>query len=537
MATQAIGTADLESKIIALIAEKAAKKDGSVDWKHIDTEIERAGTKITLPALPQDMPIPAAIEALKRKMADEETVLDVHEMIDAFPLDGAVAFVKALRQKYGWANSVPTPGFFGPKPPAMLTVDIGPNPEDKMQVPWGGFQIPGIENAIHTSAAPSPRGSCFIVYGKVKKREAFILKELADLTREIVGRESIYRGKAIRLRADGNLTDFNNPPQFIDAQKARPEELILSRDVQEQIQTNLWTLIEKTAKCKDAKIPLKRGILLEGPYGCGKTLLALVTAKKCNANGWTYILLDRASGLQQALEFAKRYEPAVIFAEDIDRTTEERNEKANDLLNILDGVLSKNAEIMVVLTTNHVEKINQAMLRPGRLDAVISVKAPDAEAVGRLLRVYGTSLIAKTEPMDEISATLAGQIPATVREVVERAKLGAVGRDSDTVSQADLLVAARYMANHLRLLNRPNTQQVTPEERLGIAMADIINTHVGNAIVQGLASQLEVMDKDDDEALNLVTIERAAARMRELVIKASGLVEIKKVANGNGAAA
>ncbi len=517
------------------VPERAIDDAGNLDWKHLDVEIERTGSKITLPNHPDAMPIQEAIDALMRKLEDEETELDVHEVIDAFPLDGAVAFVKALKQKYGWAASVPTPGFWGPDQPKMLTVDIGPDPEDKIQVPWGGFQIPGIENPIHTDAGRGHRGATFVVYGSIRKREAHVLKELADLTRKIVAEESIYRGKAIRLPANGNLTDFDNPPQFIDTRPIRPEELVLSREVQDQVQVNLWTLIEKTEACRKAKIPLKRGVLLEGPYGAGKTLTSLMTAKKCVDNGWTYIVLDRASGLKGALEFAKRYEPAVIFAEDIDRTTGDRNEQANDLLNILDGVLSKNANIMVVLTTNHVEKINQAMLRPGRLDAVISVTAPDAEAVGRLLRIYGAGLIDKKEPLSDVSEKLAGQIPATIREVVERAKLGAVGRDSSKVNQEDLLVATRYMENHLRLLNRPTNKVVCPEERLGIAMADILNHHTGNSIAQGVAVLMASLGRNIDP-LKESAIEKSAANVRDHTIRPSGLVEIKQViANGKGA--
>jgi SpoVK/Ycf46/Vps4 family AAA+-type ATPase len=70
------------------------------------------------------------------------------------------------------------------------------------------------------------------------------------------------------------------------------------------------------------KVPLKRGVLLEGPYGTGKTLTAFVTAKKCVENGWTFIMLDRVAALKEALTFARMYAPAVVFAEDIDRSVE-----------------------------------------------------------------------------------------------------------------------------------------------------------------------------------------------------------------------
>src|SRR5262249_9702485 len=112
-----------------------------------------------------------------------------------------------------------------------------------------------------------------------------------------------------------------------------------------------------------------------------KTLTAYVTAKKSSSNNWTFIYLDRVAGLHEAFRFAKQYAPSVIFAEDIDRAVngDDRTTDIDDVLNTIDGIESKGGEIITILTTNHVDQINRAMLRPGRLDAVISIQAPDAE--------------------------------------------------------------------------------------------------------------------------------------------------------------
>lgn len=203
------------------LAERAVTAFGDVKWGNIDVGIEHAGTKITLPADPNHMSIDEGIDALQRKKKDLDTKLDVHEIIDAFPLDGAVAFVKALERKYGWATSAPVPGFWGPKPPQMITVDVGPGPKEKIQVPWGGFVLPGVDGQINTSVTNTPRGSALVIYGTVKKKDVTTLKDIADMTREIVRTESIYRGRAIRLRsASAAAVDISNPPEFMDLSAA-----------------------------------------------------------------------------------------------------------------------------------------------------------------------------------------------------------------------------------------------------------------------------------------------------------------------------
>ena len=103
-------------------AATATAKAAKVNWDRLDVDIVHDGRAITLPSDPGKMSLGKAIEALVRKQKDEEQAFSVHEVIDAFPLDGAVAFVKAMTKLYGWASPVPTPGFFGPTPPQMISV-------------------------------------------------------------------------------------------------------------------------------------------------------------------------------------------------------------------------------------------------------------------------------------------------------------------------------------------------------------------------------------------------------------------------------
>jgi len=462
-----------------LLAEAMSRAVGAEAWSNRDVDIEHSGTKITLPGDPGPMPLRKAIETLERKAADEETELDVTEVMDAFPEDALVALNAAMREKYGWASPTPKMSFFGPIAPDLVTVQTGPDYDDQIQVPFGQFTLPGVENPVEVRRANTAKGPVLVLSGTVRKREASVVRDLANLARAILKTSSIYKGKAIRLKADsdGDLIT-REPPEFIQTRSINPDELVLNPGELEQVKASLWAPIQHTEACLKHGIPLNRGVLLEGTYGTGKTMTAHVTSKICVDSGWTYILLDDVRALKDALLFAQRYQPAVVFAEDVDRVVGERDQRGNDLLNTIDGVLTKNAQVITVLTTNHVERLDRAMLRPGRLDAVITIMAPEAEAVQRLVMLYSRGLVAAGEDLTAVGKALAGNIPATIREVVERSKLAMIGNGRESMTASELLVAAKGMERHLSLLSEVKDEP-TAEHALGAAFGRIIEERVG----------------------------------------------------------
>jgi len=335
------------------------------------------------------------------------------------------------------------------------------------------------------------------VYGNFKRKDVGVVMDIVLKAREIVREASIYRGRAIQLVLDEEYNvNSSAPPKFIpDLESARLEELVLNDIEEKQIDASLWTPIRKADACRKNKIPLKRGILLEGRYGIGKSMTARMTAKICEENGWTFIMLPDVRGLRGALEFARRYAPAVVFAEDIDRAIAQRDDLGNDLINVIDGVVGKGDEVITVLTTNYVEKLDRAMLRPGRLDAVIRIKTPDVSSAERLIKTYARDTLAKKANIRAIAKQLseAQAIPATIREVVERSKLTMLSQERVEISEDDLVVAATSMIEHLELLNeKPN--QKSKAEQLG----EIVLATFG-----GQLDKVEVIEARLEHLINL----------------------------------
>ena len=440
--------------------------------KQPDPDITYQGTSITLPNDPRKMAIPAAIEALERKQKDEMTKLDVHEVIDHHPHDALLAFNWAMKDTYGWASPQAKQTFFGPVAPDMIKVSTGPKDDEFEQVVCGVFKLPNISEPIelHIDFAGSGR---LHVTGKVRKADRQYIVDLANKARQYLKVHSIFKSKAFRVPCDEAGEAQFNQIKFIETDYIAVDELILNPDEMAQIDASLWTPIKHTQSCMDHKIPLNRGVLLEGTYGTGKSMTANVTSRVCVDNGWTFILLDDVRALKDALLFAQRYQPCVIFAEDIDRVAEQRDEMGNNILNTIDGILTKNSQVITVLTTNYVEKLDRAMLRPGRLDAVVSIHPPEQDAVKRLIRLYGRELIADNDTLSKSAEVLAGNIPATVREVVERSKLGMISRGDTVIKDDDLYTSAVGMKGHLDLLSSKKDDK-SPEHMVGESLKNLL---------------------------------------------------------------
>ena len=454
------------------------RDDNSVDYGTKDQ-----GGRILLPVDPEPMPYRRAIQVLVDKEAAHNQEFALYETIPGMPLDAAYAFTEVLKERYGWVNPQTKRTIFGDQPPRMQVVKTGYSADDYVEVPIGKFKLPDITAELETGFGrpnKSNRRSQFMdfyISAEVRHEDRKIIMDLIAATRAYMAQHSIYKGKAMRLSVDdgGNLNALIEP-EFMDLSKLDTRSLVLNDEVQGLVDVTLMTPIRKTQACRLHKIPLKRGILLHGPYGTGKTLTALVTAAEAIKNGWTYVMVDDVKALAATLEFARQFQPAVVFAEDIDRVIDkERSDAANDIVNTIDGAVGKDAELIVVLTTNHIEKLPPVVLRNGRLDALIPINLPDSKAAEQLVRNYAGALLGN-QPLPGLGDKLTGYIPATIREVVERAKLAMLQDDRDTLSLSDLETVIFGLKSHAELLKDEKPKPSAAEE-LGLAFKRLLNGH------------------------------------------------------------
>ena len=430
------------------------------------------------------------IEFLVKYEQEQEEEIAIEEKIDAFFMDGAVNFQRAMTELFGKTFGKTEGSFFGSNPPKMVSVmtDV----DTITRVPWGSFTIPGVDGTLKTTINAQHGWPMFAIEGTVKKKHEAKVKAVADKTRELVRTRSIYKGKALDIRLPDPEEMLENPfdyaPKFLSPD-VDPDDLLFNQDIQDTIRCFMFSFIEHTKKIEAMGEQAKRGVLIAGDPGVGKTMLSSVLARKCIDNGWTFLYVKNIAELPRAVEFARdRFEPAVVFAEDLDRLVgEERTDAANEVLNTVDGINTKGNKIMLVVTTNHLDQINEVMLRPGRLDLIIPITAPDAATVERLIRRKAGTLLPEGDDISEVCNRMAGTMPAVITELVCRAKLAAFDESStdewpyrDTIDQSHLLAAANTLVDHAaRLMKKKEVDKRSDAEKAAGVLSDALKQAAG----------------------------------------------------------
>lgn len=458
-----------------------------------DVDVKQEGSVILIPAA---MSLMDAYTAIGREITSQEEDVRIQAVIDGLVPDAAHALQLALREKYGFVAA--KQNAFGGTDNTSQQVAISAT--EFTQVPWGRFVVPGVEGYLQTGAQPDEFGRYRLsITGIVKRKHEKGVVEAIELAQKYLRERSIYKGKAIELRLkDDNGQWLAIPePKFLPIDPNLRNELIYSDATTDAIETSVFAPIEHRELMLESGVPLKSGILLYGQYGTGKTLTMAVAAALAVEHGWSYIKVTRADELADVLRVAHDYgNPTVVSCEDIDAVVSgERNVSMNDVLNTLDGIDTKGVPTMVLLTTNHADRINKAMLRAGRLDAAIHVTAPDAKATERLMRLYGRNQIPASEDISEVATLMAGNNAGDIREVVERAKKATIRRTKKSrqpILASDLMVIALAMNEGELELRREQpednrSEQVKAAHVLAAALAPLpmterINGHTVAAI-------------------------------------------------------
>lgn len=431
-------------------------------------DVVRTGKQVIYP---ENMKPETAMDIIKKQAEFENQIITIQNNFEGFFVwDAARAFYKAMFGTFGFASAqaIPPTFFSDEQPPRQITVRTGPNKDDTESIPFGEFLLPLIEGVVKMGIN---RDSQLAVRIDCKRGYESKVQAMFAETERLLETDSIYRGKAVTIA----YKDGEKMPDINFMQTGNDDSLILPDHIEAAIRANIWTVMSNSNECRNAGVPLKRSVLLHGKYGTGKTLTARLTADVAVNNKWTFVYLQDGRFLSVAYKFAMAYAPAVIFVEDCDRTISgQRDASIDTILNTVDGIDTKRAEIMLIMTTNHAEAISEAMRRPGRIDAYIEVTPPDAEAVKRLIQHYARKQL--DGDLDAATQALAGQIPAVIREAVERAKLYAIASGRDTLTTDDVINSALNMKQQIDFLNgeQVHTHQ-SPEEKLGHALREVTN--------------------------------------------------------------
>lgn len=420
-------------------------------------EVKRMGTVITIPekdAFGNDVPLTVVDETIHRLMELENQVITIKETVGGYPYDGAHALYKAMEELYGFVNSVPSPGFFGPQPPQLVEIEVGYKKTKHIPEIGSCFTLPNVEGKIQTGVEPDRNGrAVFVFIAQVKRKFEPQIAALAEKTREIIQTHSIYRRQALEIsfrEKDGSRRQLPIP-RFMNLEGIDPTKLVFNREVEAAIHAYVIQPLERRADREEMGLEFRGNVILEGTYGGGKTEVCRWAAKVATENGYTFMALERADDLVDGLDFLGYYEPGQLFGEDIDRVLSgERTINMDEILNTLDGIRSKTSQVRVVLTTNNVEAINPAALRFQRV-RVISLSDPDADTVERMIRLFAGKLLAEQEDLTEVGTVLAGEMPATIKAVVDGAKEFAIKRypkgqiNGISLIADDLLFQAKQM--------------------------------------------------------------------------------------------
>ncbi|MCU1446891.1 AAA family ATPase [Cryobacterium sp.] len=174
---------------------------------------------------------------------------------------------------------------------------------------------------------------------------------------------------------------------------------------------------------------LKRGVLLYGPPGSGKTLTVRHLLSATPETTAVVLAGNSIRFVTEAAELARAMQPAIVVLEDVDLIGEDRDLAHGpqpllfamlDALNGFDG----DADVAFVLTTNRVEVLEHALAdRPGRIDLAVEIPLPDPAARRRLLELYARGLPLSPQAITEVAEAAEGVSGAFAKELMRRTVL------------------------------------------------------------------------------------------------------------------
>mgnify|MGYP004478569657 FL=1 len=228
---------------------------------------------------------------------------------------------------------------------------------------------------------------------------------------------------------------------------------------EDEAKENLTEIVEylhDPDKYKEIGASMPKGILLVGPPGTGKTMLAKAVAGEANVpffsmSGSEFVEMFVGMGASKVRDLfrqAKEKAPCIVFIDEIDAIgkkrdgqvggNDEREQTLNQLLTEMDG-FEGNSGVIILAATNRPESLDPALLRPGRFDRRVPVELPDLKGREEILKVHARKIkVADNVDFNKIARMASGASGAELANIVNEAALRAVRDGRKFATQADL---------------------------------------------------------------------------------------------------
>lgn len=388
-----------------------------------DSQIHHDGKRGSGIVVPKNISYATAAQALQQQAEAEDSQCRVtHKCMNKHFIPAAYALSRVLSERYGVDFANPKPGFFSVQYPTEYVVPLSPT--ENTRITLGEFTLADmkLETGIIRDDNNVDRLVTQVTCKQRDKDAAQTLCELIDSWADI------WAGQCLIFEGEGTprIPTLASPSLTLDDIALNPHESAAVNMFVNQIRN--WRILDE-----QHSIPFKRGVLMYGPWGTGKTLASAVAMQAAIKAGITVIHERNWSQLQATMHLARTMQPCLVFCEDIDRMQD------RSLINMLDDASLKDCAISLVVTTNNPERLDPALTRTGRLDICIGFELPQSAARQRILAINGV------EPWSpDIDNATDGFTGSDLAEVAKRARINAIAEQRDLTAD-DVLAAAVSM--------------------------------------------------------------------------------------------
>ncbi len=316
-------------------------------------------------------------------------------------------------------------------------------------------------------SGPADGGPAGPVTLQVLAPDAASGERVLDRVRALAAGRNVCRGQVVAFRDEGGGAP-GGLPDFVDRPVVDRSEVVLPGDLLTGVERQILGITRHSRALLANGQHLKRGVLLHGPPGTGKSHLVCYLLGQLP--GVTAILLSGASlsRIGEACAMARALQPAIVVVEDVDLIAPQRRLGSPPhpllfrLLSEMDAI-GADANVAFLLTTSRADLLEEALAaRPGRVDHTARLPLPDVAARRRLLRVYQGNLQFSRATAAAVVARTDGVTPSFLKELLRQAALHAAVRPGAVSARsgpaAPLRVTIRHFNRALDELLDSNSQ-------------------------------------------------------------------------------